>query len=205
MNGWIFSGMAQRLTGTGAGATASLTESPNATLATGSVTSANAALSEAPGAVLAAATGAALGPAVTFGSSAVLATGTGAAAGASASFQVGAVTAAGAGAAFVASVVTASSDVTAYAVLATATGAAFNATPAKALSQQPVVDDGVGFTIPRPSLAEMMAVQTATLARQDAERDAAIAAIRSSMAPYRDDPEELWLLGLITDQEWIAA
>ena len=68
------------------------------------------------------------------------------------------------------------------------------------------IPDGIGIAgPPRPPLAEMMAAQTATLARQDAERDAAIAAIRSSMAPYRDDPEELWLLGLITDQEWIAA
>jgi hypothetical protein len=68
-----------------------------------------------------------------------------------------------------------------------------------------VIADGVGSGPPRPPLAEMMAAQTIRLNREDAEREAAIAAIRSRMAPYRDDPEELWLLGLITDQEWIAA
>jgi hypothetical protein len=54
-------------------------------------------------------------------------------------------------------------------------------------------------------LAIYQGTQPARLAREDAARGAAIAAIRASMAPYRDDPEELWLLDLITDQEWIAA
>ena len=68
------------------------------------------------------------------------------------------------------------------------------------------IPDGVGIAgTSRPPLAEMMAAQSARLAAQDRERDAAIIAIRSRMAPYRDDPEELWLLGLITDEELIAA
>ena len=67
------------------------------------------------------------------------------------------------------------------------------------------VPDGVGSGPPRPPLAEMMAAQTVKLDREDAERDAAIAAIRRRLAPFHDDPEELWLLGLMTDEEWVAA
>ena len=69
----------------------------------------------------------------------------------------------------------------------------------------PLIADGVLAGPPRPPLAEMMAAQTVKLAREDSERDAAVAAIRGRMAPFRDDPEELWLLGLITDEEWVAA
>jgi hypothetical protein len=75
----------------------------------------------------------------------------------------------------------------------------------QAISAAQPVADGVGFGPPRPPLAEMMVAQMTKLAREDAERDAAIAAIRRRLAPFRDAPEELWLLGLITDEEWVAA
>jgi hypothetical protein len=91
-----------------------------------------------------------------------------------------------------------------------AVGIAISGTATSEGAVQPVAvlptADGVGIAvIPRPPLAEMLVAQTAKLAREDAERVAAIAAIRGRMVPVRDEPEELWLLGLITDQEWMAA
>lgn len=76
--------------------------------------------------------------------------------------------------------------------------------PAQAPTRVVADIDAVLGGTPRPPLAELLAEQAARLTQLDAEREQSIAAIRARMTAGQDREEE-WLLGLISDEEWMVA